>query len=252
MGQEIKRVPLDFNWPLQKVWEGFLMPKSLSLPECPDCRGDGYSVEARAIAETFYAHQIGGHNAEALAWHNKIGQAEVDHLVAEDRLRVMRKREPTADNPRDWEWVSEPRTAAEINAENTRGGMNGHDAINRHLLISFRCERLGIKADCPRCEGHGDIATEDQRKARDEWTGTEPPTGEGWQVWETVSEGSPITPVYPTKDALIEALVSDGHSRKSAENFTEAKWAPSMVISGGVLKQGIDSYEDMEPRVGTV
>src|SRR3990167_5436206 len=144
MGREIKRVPLDFSWPLHKVWEGFLMPESLHLPECPDCRGDGYSVEARAISKTFYAHQIGGHNAEALAWHNKIGQAEVDHLVAEGRLSVLRKRQPTDDNPRDWELVSEPRSAAEINAENTRGGMNGHDGINRMLLVSFRCERLGI------------------------------------------------------------------------------------------------------------
>lgn len=245
MGREIKRVPLDFSWPLHKVWQGFLMPESLHLPDCPDCDGDGYSVEARAIAETFYPHQIGGPNAESLAWHNKIGQAEVDHLVAEGRLRILRKRQPTDDNPRDWEWVSEPRTAAEINAENTRGGMCGHDAINRMLLVSFRCERLGIQLDCPRCTGHGDIGTDEQRKAHDEWTGVEPPTGEGWQVWETVSEGSPITPVFPTKEALIDALVRDGHSRKAAENFAEAKWAISMTMSGGVIKSGIDSCEDM-------
>jgi hypothetical protein len=245
MGREIKRVPLDFKWPLHKVWEGFLMPKSLHLPDCPDCEGDGYSVEARAIAETFYAHQIGGPNADALAWHNKIGQAEVDHLVAEGRLRVLRKRQPTDDNPRDWEWVSEPRTAAEINAENTRGGMNGHDAINCYLLVRFRCERLGITPDCPRCEGQGNIATEELRKAHEEWKGTEPPSGDGWQIWETVSEGSPVSPVYPTKDALIAALVADGHSQKAAENFAETKWALSMTMTGGILKENIHSCEDV-------
>ena len=26
----------------------------------------------------------------------------------------------------------------------------------------------------------------------------EPPIGDGWQVWETVSEGSPVTPVFAT------------------------------------------------------
>lgn len=246
MGREIKRVPLDFNWPLHKVWEGFLMPKELHLPKCDECDGDGYSAEARAIAQTFYAHQIGfGPEAEALAWHNKIGQAEVDHLVAEGRLRVLRKREPTADNPRDWEWVSEPRTAAEINAENTRGGMHGHDAINRMLLVAFRCDRLGIKADCAQCAGQGDIGTDEQRKAIEDWKGAEPPSGDGWQIWETVSEGSPVSPVFPTRDALIEALVKDGHSRKAAENFAESKWAPSMVMSSAGLKSDIDSCEDM-------
>lgn len=26
MGREIKRVPLDFAWPLDEVWDGFLNP----------------------------------------------------------------------------------------------------------------------------------------------------------------------------------------------------------------------------------
>jgi hypothetical protein len=245
MGRQIKRVPLDFDWPLHKVWKGFVMPESLHLATCPDCDGEGYSVEARAIAHTFYAHQCG---SEALAWHNKIGQAEVDNLVAEDRLCVLKKRAPTPDNPRDWEWVAVPRTAAEVNAENTRGGMGGHDAINRMILIRFRCDRLGITSECPRCDGAGTIGTDAQRKAYDEWKGADPPVGEGWQVWETVSEGSPVSPVYPTKDALIAALIKDGHSRKAAENFAESAWAPSMIVCGGVVKQDIDACEDFSTK----
>lgn len=34
----------------------------------------------------------------------------------------------------------------------------------------------------------------------------EPPSGEGWQVWETVSEGSPVTPVFPTAESLARQL----------------------------------------------
>lgn len=246
MGREVKRVPLDFDWPLNKAWEGFLMPKDLELPGCPDCEGDGYGIEARAIAETFYPHQIGGANADALAWHDKIGQAEVDNLVAAGRLRVAQKREPTEDNPRDWLWASVPRTEAEINAANRRGGMGGHDAINRGILVAFRCKQLGIRIDCPRCVGRGDIGTDAQRDAHKSWARAEPPSGEGWQVWETVSEGSPITPVYPTKDDLIMALMKDGHSQRAAENFIDAAWAPSMTISNGVLKQDIDACEDFQ------
>lgn len=44
--------------------------------------GDGLTPEARAISQTFYPHMIGGENAKELAWHDKIGQAEVDALVA--------------------------------------------------------------------------------------------------------------------------------------------------------------------------
>jgi hypothetical protein len=34
MGREVRRVPLDFEWPLNKVWEGFLNDHYV---ECPDC-----------------------------------------------------------------------------------------------------------------------------------------------------------------------------------------------------------------------
>ena len=31
-----------------------------------------------------------------------------------------------------------------------------------------------------------------------------PPTGEGYQLWETTSEGSPVSPVFQTMDELCE------------------------------------------------
>ncbi len=123
-------------------------------------------------------------------------------------------------------------------------GLGSHDCINRTLLIAFRCERLGIAEECPRCHAHGNIGTDEQRKIYDDWTGTEPPTGEGWQIWETVSEGSPVSPVFQTKEKLIAALVKDGHSESAATNFVNGGWAPSMVISGGVIKSNIDACED--------
>lgn len=32
----------------------------------------------------------------------------------------------------------------------------------------------------------------------------EPPEGEGYQLWETTSEGSPVSPVFKTLDELCE------------------------------------------------
>lgn len=37
MGREIKRVPLDFDWPLNEVWAGYLMPEAYAGKQCPDC-----------------------------------------------------------------------------------------------------------------------------------------------------------------------------------------------------------------------
>lgn len=243
MGREIKRVPVDFDWPLNKVWQGYLMPDSLHERECADCVGEGYGREARAVANTFYPHQIEWDNTEkanALAWHDKIGQAEVDNLIAEGRLCVLRRREPTEDNPLDWEWVSEPRTADEINALNRRGGIDGHDGINRMILIRFRCERLGIRVECATCDGHGCVeAYPGQRAEAEAWERTEPPAGDGWQLWETVSEGSPISPVFADADGLVDWLCSPAYTwgastptrREQAERFVQSGWAPSFVAS---------------------
>lgn len=35
--REVRRVPLDFDWPVGEVWPGNVMPDDLALPLCPDC-----------------------------------------------------------------------------------------------------------------------------------------------------------------------------------------------------------------------
>lgn len=40
MSREVKRVPLDFDWPLKKVWSGYLMPDSLQGDTCKLARMD--------------------------------------------------------------------------------------------------------------------------------------------------------------------------------------------------------------------
>ena len=74
----------------------------------------------------------------------------------------------------------------------------------------------------------------------DVWTATEPPAGEGWQMWETVSEGSPVTPVFPTPEALVEHMVRVmKYPRDGAEAFVAAGWAPSLVVENGVVRDGV-------------
>lgn len=67
-----------------------------------------------------------------------------------------------------------------------------------------------------------------------------------FQVWETVSEGSPVTPAFASKEELVEYLVQRGDDfqssqyakpwpRKAAEQFVKSEWAPSMMVQGGEI-----------------
>lgn len=80
-----------------------------------------------------------------------------------------------------------------------------------------------------------------------------PPKGDGWQLWETISEGSPITPVFATADDLVDHMCrpdpkespipwDTGYSREAAENFVkELGWAPSLVVSSVGVQGGVEA-----------
>lgn len=85
-----------------------------------------------------------------------------------------------------------------------------------------------------------DLAGCYQPYRRRAWT---PGEATAFQVYETVSEGTPTSPVFGTADSLVAWLVENGHSRHAAEKFVHAGSAPSMVIAGGVLAQGIDTFD---------
>jgi hypothetical protein len=87
-------------------------------------------------------------------------------------------------------------------------------------------------------------------------------TATWYQVYETVSEGTPVTPPFATKEELVDYLCTHGDfwdqarrmegksncgpwSRKNAEAFVQSEWAPSMVIERN--EQGVTIKE---PRDG--
>jgi hypothetical protein len=271
MGREVKRVPLDFDAPLREVWEGFVRPDSHTFPPCEDCSyeelpsfmsvafptppsGTGLTREAYAVSQTFYPHMIGGPMADRLAWCDKLGQAEVDMLVEErrigfhtlwDREELPEPWEMDEGHPIRYRFVRNDNpnpTAAEVNEANRgrRGFGDGvHDALNHHLLVRFRCKQLGIEVQCKTCDGNGDIAAAEQREEVESWEGAEPPEGEGWQLWETTSEGSPISPVFAEAESLAQwmsenpcGFAGSAISLDAARSFVNGPgWAPSMMAS---------------------
>jgi len=78
------------------------------------------------------------------------------------------------------------------------------------------------------------------------------------QVWETVSEGTPVSPPFETEDELIEYLVANGDfwdqkrgdkawGRESATDFVKGSgWSPSMMIGPEGIKTAkeMDFYKD--------
>lgn len=144
MGREIKRVPLDFNWPIGKIWYGYAISRCLDGDEhykftCEDCR--------------LYA-----------------------------QLKMME-------------------------------------------FTSY---------NCPIFES------------------LDPPEGEGWQMWEDVTEGSPMSPVFATPEGLAQWLADNGASSFGSDTATYEQWlamikqgwAVSMVADNKGLKSGVEASLD--------
>lgn len=51
-----------------------------------------------------------------------------------------------------------------------------------------------------------------------------------YQIYETVSDGTPISPVFPNVDDMRTWLISQGYSEKATDKFIEYEWAPSAML----------------------
>jgi len=62
-----------------------------------------------------------------------------------------------------------------------------------------------------------------------------------YQIYETVSEGTPVSPVFETLDELANWLIKQGYSQQAARNFAKGGWAPSMIVGGGRVLRDIEA-----------
>jgi len=166
-------------------------------------------------------------------WCHHLCQDDVDALVAGGRLMDFTHTWTREDG---WQKIEPPVTppAADVNTWSL-GGF-GHDSINASVVIRARCEREGAEETCPRCQGHATLeAYEGQRAEAEAWEPQGPPKGDGWQLWETVSEGSPVSPVFADAEGLAQWLASPAAKRdrlssiEVARKFVSAGWALTFV-----------------------
>lgn len=182
-------------------------------------------MEAQRLADLFNSQ-----------WSHHLTQEDVDALVEGNRLYDFTHTWVKGDGwqPKDPAPVV---TAAEVNEWSLQG--MAHDSINCWVVVAAACERAGDPGKCLVCDGHG--STErypGQRADADAWTKTEPPVGDGWQLWSTTTEGHPMSPVFETGEALAWWMSQNdclfARSRPTYEaalKFVGDGWAPSMMGS---------------------
>lgn len=290
MGREVRRVPLDFNEPLKGTWRGYENPYCRLAVQCNHCEGSGRSEEARALEELWYGHRPGfdprSKGSKPLGldhpvildrikdiedpykakqfqfylrdlfnsrWKHHLSQEEVDFLAKNERLREF-----THNWSSETGWVKkEPAyspTAEEVNTWSLTA--MDHGGTSLYLLVKHLLSKDGFLYECSHCKGEGSTYPRPEDKALAEnWERFEPPVGEGWQMWQTVSDG-PYTPVFKTPEELARhcaenpwgAEVNNPISYETWLTFiTENGYAPSMVLSQGTIKSGVQACVDNLP-----
>lgn len=258
MGREIKRVAAGFDWPIDETWDGFICP--FHPAKCERCEGTGSSDAARFFFEQWYGTSpfspsstgstpFGSSDFDS-QWMHHLSPADVTALIKGNRLYDLTHIFVVGKG-----WVPDPSkktpSAREVNEWSIHGFR--HDAINCWLCVQARCEREGIERKCSACGGSGEDPSDAETSAKHEsWQRVEPPSGDWWQVWETVSEGSPVTPAFATADELIDYLVEKGDAwdqkrghpgwkYESAKAFVESGWAPSAMVVNGKYHESKDA-----------
>jgi hypothetical protein len=73
-----------------------------------------------------------------------------------------------------------------------------------------------------------------------------------YQIYETVSEGTPVSPVFESLQAMEDWLVEhEAVSREAAHSFVASGWVPSMVITGGRIKTNYETATGFGPKQGS-
>jgi hypothetical protein len=248
MGRILKRVPLDFKWVKGLTWKGYINP--YHSQECKACDRTGLNPETKKIQDEWYGFDNAVYEQNPFrtnaryninAHSNNITESEVEALVRSGRLsdlmdswyhfnkekNVWEKCDTSVPyKERVWVECEQPvfPTPEQVNEWNLKSGF-GHDAINCAICTETRAKELGVYGHCECCNGDGEIWFSDKiKELAENWESYDPPAGDGYQMWENTSEGSPQSPVFETLDELCEWCTNNA-SVFGTQNFvSKEKW----------------------------
>lgn len=171
MGRELKRVPLDFAWPLETVWKGFVNPH---YEECTACHGQGSTTARQRLEDLVRLLLLSGEDAKRGRCHPYF------HADCLNTQGIV---------------PSQELTALTTGLAGREPSFLGHDACDTWSATKKIIKAAGLSSVlwgmCLVC--HGDGIAPEKKAAYEAWEPTDPPEGDGYQIWETVSEGSPIS-----------------------------------------------------------
>ena len=257
MGRTLKRVPYDFAWTCGAIWSGYLNP--IQPLQCEVCEGRGDSPEMRALSDRWYGWDKPAQYAwcddthtrrwNKAAWMNNLSKKDVQALLRANRLwdftRVPRNRVQAeivkrrrAEGQNGWLPFHNGYTPTpeEVNAWSRH--CLGHDSLNAWVVTKARAQRLGLPIECAVCQGEGHLWLSPEIKAAYEaWEPTEPPAGDGYQLWETTTEGSPVSPIFVTLWGLCEWCAEHATTFGSS-TATVQQWEDMLSENGVHHEQG--------------
>lgn len=220
MGRELRRVPLDFSWPLDKVWEGYLNPHYV---ECAACDGTGNTKSYRTFESIIRLLLIAGDDSRTTA--------------EEARKRGRSWPHPYLTNTGMSHMDDVGTTLHELTTKlaGREPSPFGHDCCDAHSACRKVVKAVGLRKSwgiCPVCKGNGiDPA---HKVAYGRWRRKHPPKGPGYQLWETTTEGSPQSPVFGTLDELATWCETNATTFAS-ERATAAEWKQMLSPDGMVV-----------------
>ena len=205
--REVKRVSRDFRWPLNQTWEGYLNPY---YQKCPKCN-NGYTAAREFLEFLIHRLLVAGHDCYRGNWHPyTIPLAQESAFPSIDLSELT----DGLAGRNAIEWL-------------------GYDSIDNWVAVKKVISAAGLDPEkwgiCEHC--NGDAIDSRVKKEYESWKPTEPPAGDGWQMWETCSEGSPISPVFDTPEGLAE-YCADNCTTFGAQKSDYQRWLDFIMGNG--------------------
>lgn len=213
MGRELKRVPLDFSWSIDKVWSGYLNPH---YKKCPDCE-NGSTAARERLSDLVSLLMLSGSDS--------LGGKNHPYFDSMQQFIYGFNSIPS----KDMIELTEGLAGRKIDRI-------GHDASDRWRATAKIIKAAGLPkkwGTCKTCKGESiDPAV---KRKYNSWKQSDPPKGDGYQLWTTTNEGAPISPVFSTLESLCEYAQDNcstfGYNKTSKKNWME------MLDDGFVVHQ---------------